>query len=135
METTERSPKNLFNNIPTNVKIKTTPLGVKIIAILFYIATIFLFYYGGKLLYFLFTYGLLEEGQSALGFITFPFTILIIIGVIILIIQCVRLCFRVGGGLWKKQQWARIVAMISPNVILVFLLGSCPEDFNPLRQF
>ena len=88
------------------------PTGVKIISVLYYIGAVFEVIFGITLF---FGAGALKTKVPFLAFLG-PF---LIIGAVILIGLAV-LSFFVGRGLWKAQNWARIVAVIFSVIGVLF---------------
>jgi hypothetical protein len=88
-----------------SVQIKEVPVGAKIISVLYYIGAVLLLILG--ILFFVGA-GFVDTLIPALGAIGSG--LLIFVGVII--VAFAVLYFFIGRGLWRGQNWSRIVAII-----------------------
>ena len=84
---------------------KEIPVGVKIIAVLYYIAAVLSAIFG---IFFLIGAGFI--GALIPGFGALGAGILIVVG--IFLIGAAVLGFFIGRGLWRAQKWARIIVII-----------------------
>jgi len=95
---------------------KQVPVGVKIISVIYYIGSVFGIIFG-----ILFLVGAKAIGELEIPVVGFLGAGLFIVGGIILIIFSI-IGFFVGRGLWKGQNWARIVAIIFSILGILFIV-------------
>lgn len=95
-------------------KVREVPVGVKVIAVLYYIAAV-LYLLGGILA---------VAGAGAVGAFFGPLGAGAFVGLGIVSILLAILGFFVGRGLWRMAKWARIVAMVLAAIGVIFgILG------------
>jgi len=116
-------------NVPV---ISSVPVGVKIIAVLYYIIAVIFAIFGILLLIVaIFGKTFIENipipGLTESAGPGFSIALLLIVGVGILLIAFGVLSFFVGKSLWKAKKWARIAAIILAALgVIVVILSLIP---------
>lgn len=104
---------------------KPVPTGVKIISVLYYIGSIFGIIFGV-----LFLVGAKTIEGAEIPILGFFGAELFILGGVTLIISSI-IGFFIGRGLWKGQNWARVVAIIFAILGILFIVVAMAQGQTP----
>lgn len=99
---------------------ENVPVGVKIIAVLNYIGAVILLLAGIAILFGVGSLGRLEYSGAIPGIGTWVAGLGIVLAIILIALAV--LCFFIGRGLWKGQNWARILEIVFSVIGLILAI-------------
>jgi hypothetical protein len=104
-------------NVMTAANSKEAPMGVKVISVLSYIGAalvlilaIIVVFAGGSIIAMILSNMAGDAGMGSAQGSSIGFGILIVIAIVMLVIAAIN--FFIGRGLWKLQNWARIIVIV-----------------------